>query len=526
MDELGVRGLTSPEGFHVIPSGPQQLAGIQEGDVLDGKYRVERLLGIGGMGVVVAARHIQLDEKVALKILRPEALGDADAIARFALEARAAVKIKSEHVARVTDVGTLPSGAPYIVMEYLDGGDLDAWIEQRGPLAIEQAAEFILQACVAVADLHALGIVHRDLKPANLFCVQRTDRQLSIKLLDFGVSRFAPRGGSLSGRTTVKGLGFPQASSLIGSPLYMSPEQMKTSGEVDARADIWALGIILFELLTGRVPYSAETMTELAIKIATEPTPSLRGLRPEVPPELDAIIGKCLEKDRRQRYGNVAEFAFALLPFAPRRAIAHFERIEGIVEASGLSADAVEAPPSPRIAPERSSRETLPPFGRTIAKSPRRKATVLGASIVGAAVLLAIAGAIWERESTRRQDPGVPAVLSLSSPGNKQPVSGDAPMQSPPRPRAVDSLSAENRAVDAVTADEASEVKPASRVPVIAAGTTANRTPPVNGASAVATTASTRAMTSPTKPAAQTARCGTPFYFDTVGNRLFKKECL
>jgi predicted Ser/Thr protein kinase len=162
--------------------GLEAAAGIREGDILAGKYRVERILGAGGMGVVVAAYHIQLDEKVALKFLLPEALDNREAVARFAREARAAVKIKSEHVARIIDVGTLPNGAPFMVMEYLDGGDLGAWLKQRGALPIEQAVEFVLQACVAVADAHALGIVHRDLKPANLFCVRRSDGQLAIKV--------------------------------------------------------------------------------------------------------------------------------------------------------------------------------------------------------------------------------------------------------------------------------------------------------------------------------------------------------
>jgi serine/threonine-protein kinase len=152
-------------------------AGVREGDIIAGKYQVEKVLGVGGMGVVVAARHLQLEYKVALKFLLPEVLSNSEAVARFVREARAAVRIKSEHVARVTDVGTLENGAPYMVMEYLEGGDLAGWLEQRGPLPIDLAVEFVLQASVAVTEAHALGIVHRDLKPANLFCVRRSDGQ-------------------------------------------------------------------------------------------------------------------------------------------------------------------------------------------------------------------------------------------------------------------------------------------------------------------------------------------------------------
>ncbi|HEY4156934.1 MAG TPA: protein kinase, partial [Polyangiaceae bacterium] len=160
---------------------PPSAAGVREGDVLAGKFRIEKILGVGGMGVVVAAHHLQLDERVALKFLLPETLGNPEAVARFAREARAAVKIKSEHVARVSDVGTLENGAPYMVMEYLDGSDLDAWLKERGALPIEQALELVLQACEAIAEAHSLGIVHRDLKPANLFVIRRPDGALSVK---------------------------------------------------------------------------------------------------------------------------------------------------------------------------------------------------------------------------------------------------------------------------------------------------------------------------------------------------------
>src|SRR6202167_5914469 len=199
----------------MVEGGFNSAAGVREGDILAGKYRVERVLGIGGMGVVVAAHHIQLDEKVALKFLLPDALHNSDAVARFAREARAAVKIKSEHVARVSDVGTLPNGAPYMVMEYLDGVDLAAWLHERGTLPIEQAVDFVLQACEAIAEAHALGIVHRDLKPANLFCIRRADGNLSIKVLDFGISKVTTPGAP------AHGVDMTRTNALVGSPLYM-----------------------------------------------------------------------------------------------------------------------------------------------------------------------------------------------------------------------------------------------------------------------------------------------------------------
>src|SRR6185295_3411573 len=162
---------------------------VHEGQILAGKFRIERVLGQGGMGIVVAATHLQLDERVALKFLLPEALSNPEAVERFTREARAAVKIKSEHVARVSDVGMLETGAPYMVMEYLEGEDLGHWVSQRGALPTTQAVEFVLQAAEAIAEAHALGIVHRDIKPANLFCVRRADGLLSVKVLDFGISK-------------------------------------------------------------------------------------------------------------------------------------------------------------------------------------------------------------------------------------------------------------------------------------------------------------------------------------------------
>ena len=248
-------------GKSVTQGGSDVAAGVREGDVLAGKYRVERVLGVGGMGVVVVAHHLQLDEKVALKFLLAEALGDSEAVIRFVREARAAVKIKSEHVARLIDVGQLENGSPYMVMEYLKGGDLAAWLQERGTMPLEQAVEFVLQACEAIAEAHALGIVHRDLKPANLFCIRRADSRLSIKVLDFGISKIVRKTGDLHPDVSMT-----RTNAVLGSPAYMSPEQMQASKHVDARTDIWSLGVILFELLSGRIPFEGEAVTELAIK--------------------------------------------------------------------------------------------------------------------------------------------------------------------------------------------------------------------------------------------------------------------
>jgi serine/threonine-protein kinase len=368
--------------------------GIAEGRVLAGKYRVERVLGQGGMGVVVAAHHIHLDERVAIKFLLPDAVANAEVVGRFVREARAAVRIKSEHVARVSDVGTLEGGEPYMVMEYLEGSDLAAWLLQRGALPVEQAVEFLLQASEAIAEAHALGIVHRDLKPANLFVVRRADGLWSVKVLDFGISKVTALDASGPDSSLTR------TNAVMGSPVYMPPEQMAASKNVDGRADIWALGVILYELLCARAPFAGETLPEVCMKIATEPPPAIRSLRPDLPPALEAVILRCLAKDREQRYRNVAELAHALVDFGPKRAKHSVERITRTIQAAGLSASALALPPSsdrdrggaaPAIS-ARAGNGTEAPWGRTteVPRKGKRSALLLGTlalvSVAGLAV--------------------------------------------------------------------------------------------------------------------------------------------
>lgn len=291
---------------------------VQPGNVLAGKYRVERVLGAGGMGVVVQATHLDLDERVALKFLLPEALRVPEATARFVREARAAVKIKSEHVARVIDVGRLENDAPYMVMEFLEGSDLSALIE-RGPVPVEDAVDYVIQACDAIAEAHAAGIVHRDLKPSNLFLSRRTDGSSLIKVLDFGISKVAAADLSDAGLT--------QTSALLGSPYYMSPEQTRSPRGVDHRSDVWSLGVILYELLAGAPPFVGEALPDVLAAILREPPQPLRDKRPEVPEELEQVILRALVKERESRYQSVGELAAALAPFAPRRSRHLVERV-------------------------------------------------------------------------------------------------------------------------------------------------------------------------------------------------------
>ena len=321
-------------------------APVQQGEILARKYRVERVLGQGGMGVVVAARHVELDELVALKFLLPDALSEPEAVARFLKEARASVRIKSEHVARVHDVGQLESGAPYIVMEYLEGSDLAAVLRKRSVLAVEDVVDYVLQACEAIANAHSVGVIHRDLKPSNLMLVVRSDGSECIKVLDFGISKVASAGGRESSMSMTR------TAASLGSPLYMSPEQMMSARDVDGRTDIWALGTIVYELLTGKPPFMAETLPALGVLIATTEPTSMRALRPDVPPGVEAVATRCLQKNRDQRFANVAELAQALAPFAPERSLVSVERAARILHVPGAPPSRFErTPPGPTPTP-------------------------------------------------------------------------------------------------------------------------------------------------------------------------------
>jgi len=307
---------------------------VAVGDVLNGKYRIDGVLGEGGVGIVYCAQHLELDEKVALKFLRPESLGDRGIVARFAREAKAALSIKSEYVARVMDVGTVEAtGVPFIVMEYLEGQDFSATLRLHGVFSTQDVSEYVLQVCEALAIAHAKGIVHRDIKPENIF-LTTTQHGRSIKVakvLDFGISKAALTGSFL------KEIPLVRTGHLMGTPLYMSPEQVRAASQVDARTDIWSLGLVMYEILTGTTAFNASSLTELCAAILEREAPPVRSLRPEVPEGLAVAVERCLKKDPAQRFQNVGALAMALLPFAPKRARICAERAVSVLREAGIA---------------------------------------------------------------------------------------------------------------------------------------------------------------------------------------------
>ncbi|MEO8182434.1 MAG: serine/threonine-protein kinase [Deltaproteobacteria bacterium] len=326
-----------------------------EGQILAGKYEVIELIGVGGIGFVLAATHVELGEKVALKFLRPDALANEEAVGRFAREARASVQIKSEHVARVFDVGNLADGSPFIVMEYLEGKDLGAVLHERGALPIKLAVEYVLQACEALAEAHARGVVHRDVKPENLFLNRPSQGVDMIKVLDFGISKVALTGSSFETRHPLA-----QTTMAMGSPTYMSPEQVRASHDIDARTDVWSLGCVLYELLTGQPAFDAPSLTQISAAILEAEPTSLRLACPMAPPGLEAVVKHCLAKHPAGRFQNVGELAIALYPYGSPRGQISVERCCSLLRSAGISQQDFEIP---SIFPASSPDHSLSPFG-------------------------------------------------------------------------------------------------------------------------------------------------------------------
>ena len=276
------------------------------GDLIAGKYRLEKVAGEGGMGVVYAAEHLVLRQRVAVKVLLPDAATSEMVIERFAREAQAAARIQSQHVARVMDAGATDTGAPFLVMEYLEGCDLEELLEIEGPLPLTDVVDYLMQALEALAHAHAVGLVHRDIKPANLFLACRADGGNVIKMLDFGISK------AITSRPEEKVL---TGHAVLGSPVYMSPEQLRNAKDIDARADIWSLGVVAYELLAGKPPFDGDGVGEIFAAILEKDPQPLHIVNWRLPPEISAVIGKCLQRKPEERWQDAAELLRALKPF-------------------------------------------------------------------------------------------------------------------------------------------------------------------------------------------------------------------
>lgn len=396
---------------------------VAPGDVLGGKYRIDGELGAGGMGVVLSATHLELDAPVAIKVMRDELARNEEIVGRMLFEARAVAKLKSSHVVRVLDVARLDSGAPYIVMERLEGRDLSKVLVERGPLPVEETVDYVLEACQCLMEAHALGIVHRDLKPENLYLAATREGNV-IKVLDFGISKNTGVSPGLSPRSVPTSDGY-----VIGSPYYMSPEQMR-AGDVDARADIWSLGAILYELLSGHCPFEGESLPVVCSAVLSDKEAEpLSKLAPRVPEGLSLVVARCLHKDRTARFPNVTDLAVALSPFASAEGQRAIDRRNRRVFSSGLeiTGERPTATPAPVAAA----------FVPTVVPAPRPKKR-LWAFVAALGALLVVAGAwgaLRERSPSPndfQSPPAAAAAAPSSPPAVIAPTLAEPPVVEPP----------------------------------------------------------------------------------------------
>ncbi len=397
------------------------------GDLIGGKFRVTEALGQGGMGVVFAGEHLDLRQDVAIKVLRPSLAKEPDALARFLREARAAASIKSRHAVRIYDVGTTDDGVPFMIMERLHGVGVDSLLEREGALPVEWAVQIIVEAADAIAEANGLGIIHRDVKPSNLFLAKDSAGGPLIKVLDFGISkRVTVDDGRESASLTA-----PQT--LLGSPQYMSPEQLRDPRSVDERSDVWGLGVTLYELLTGRVPFECDSIPELCALIFNSTPARADRLQPSVPRALADVIEACLTKRPEDRVPSVAALVGKLVPFC---------RGEGLTAAEQLA---------------QTARATLD----AVPRSSQRRARPPGALVVGAVVALALGGvALLVRGRSSGEPPAGTAstgATQLSAPSS--PAASSGTVAGEPSAATVDP------APDAAPAERATASAPSAAAP-------------------------------------------------------------
>jgi eukaryotic-like serine/threonine-protein kinase len=401
------------------------------GQVIAGKYQVQGVLGEGGMGVVVSAWHLGLEQRVAIKLLLAHMRqSDSSALERFQREARAAARIQSEHVCRVLDTGHLDDGTPFLVMEYLEGSDLSDELVRRGRFEPAEAVRYVREACVALTHAHQAGVIHRDLKPANLFLVQRADGVRMIKVLDFGVSK------SISS-TGAPNLTLTKTSAMVGSPIYMSPEQLNSSKDVDARTDIWALGVILYELMAGRTPFYGESIAQLVNAVLNTEPETLANLNIELPAGLEQVMRKALSKSRDQRYSSARELYNALGPFASERPSAGSGASSQRPHGATRSMSGSEAPPRPTPSAPTPRTSVHPTPGA------RYRTGLLVVGLVALAGVAALLSRRGERDATEENGgPSPPAAVvppSAAEPPQVAPPPSLPATAQPPQAEAVGS---------------------------------------------------------------------------------------
>lgn len=425
------------------PEGEPLPIPVRIGEVVDGKFRVEALVGRGGMASVVAAHHLELDRPVALKFLDEAEAARPEAVRRFLAEGRAAARLESVHIAKVLDVGTWRNARgqilPYLVMELLDGCDLDAVLANRGRLPVVEAVEYVLQACEAVAEAHAVGIVHRDLKPGNLFLTRKRDGSPVIKLLDFGISK-----STLAAPAHANAKALTADRELMGSPGYMSPEQVRSAKDVDARTDVWSLGVVLYELLTARMPFEADNVADLLVEVLHAAPKSLIASAPDVPQPVVDVVTRCLQKRREDRFSSIDELARALAPLRSTTPLSIPE----------ISRKIEVAPATAAVA-------------STIREAPKSHRVVLTAMVSVAAVgaVLGVIGLLGRQRMPSSAAASEPAVVAspLSTASTEAPPNTPSPSPQPESEPAANTSASSTPPASSVAGEAKSKHRPGSR---------------------------------------------------------------
>lgn len=421
---------------------------VRPGDILADRYVVVEVIGEGGMGIVYECKHLKLGTRVAVKMLLDDAAEDPEVRVRFDREARAAAQLKSPHVASVLDVDETADGRPFMVMEYLDGYGLDEVVENVAQVEVTEAVDYLLQACSGMAEAHSLDIVHRDLKPPNLFCAVN-DGQARVKVLDFGISKLLLPGEKR---------GVTHTTTTFGTPTYMSPEQIQSAKNVDARADIWSLGVILYELLTGFPPFDGDNPGAIIWSIcSTNPTPPI-AFRPDMPEALSDVVMHALQKNRDERFQTVVELAEALEPFGTPGVWLAPVGFTPIVRTSrpslkGLGrSSATSAPTLRQRAPEKIA--THPPWTTSRRLSIRRTKTAM---VVGVAAMVALTLGGVVLLGAFDDDPALPVAPALPD---------VAPLAGEPEPEPTTSFEAPAASAPAAVVTDTPAVPAASSAPV------------------------------------------------------------
>lgn len=451
---------------------------LQAGSVIGGKYIVERLLGQGGMGNVYAAKNDLLDQRVAIKLLH-QGLRDGQNAQRFHREGRAAAKVRGEHAVRVLDVGADPEHGPFMVLEFLEGEDLEQRLARQRVMQPPEAARYLVQACEALAEIHAAGIVHRDLKPSNMFLSRRPDGSEAVKVLDFGISK-------------VQGESMTSSVAVLGTVYYMSPEQLQAAKNVDARSDIWALGAILYQLTTGVVPFNGDQLAHVVAAVLQLSYRRPRELKPDYPPQLEAVVVKALTPNPHERFADVQEFAEALRPFVPVDCLHHLERIARLTPGRRPSSHGVSArastvgPVTPAEWPtpqqmQNASSDSLPyiasqPSGRTFspssvstAKEGRKRTGIVVGAALAAMIVFGGGGTAYHFMGARPSKSS--GVTSLAQPTNEpEPTTSAEASESSATAPAAPAAASIPRAVMTKPPALRAPSGPASSVAAVAAG--------------------------------------------------------